>query len=230
MKTNMTRNDVLTKAFKECMSELYSKAQPSADFNDYLKQLKDGKITDDERPYIYQRHYLSDKEAHYIVDKYIDAYRFQNEWISNIDLLLNDLKHGCTVDKYIEDYVDKYGRHIPGYRSYDYRAPLKDRISNILKDAGVMRDDLCEKICGEVFDYIENRKNFYRFDREENQFNCSIFLGSCPTSNKQDVIDYWKSQGKDIKIVDRDERSFWMRDNGYTEEEIKEELADEENT
>lgn len=229
MKTDITRNNIVSQAVKDCMSELYRKAQPPADFNKYLKQLKDSKITDDKRPYIYQRHYLSNEETRYIMDKYISAYRLKNEWISNIDLLIKDLKEGCIVDKYIEEHTDSNGVTSPGYRSYDNRAPLKERISNILKDAGVMRDDLCENICNEVFDYIENRRNFYRFDMEENQFNYTILLGACPTSNKQDVIDYWKSQGKDIEIVDRDERSFWLRDNGYTEEEIKEELNEMDN-
>lgn len=228
MKTNMTRSDILGQALKECMREMYSKAQPPADYDKYVKQVQSGEITD-ERPYIYQRHYLSDKEAHYIVDKYIDTYRFKNEWISNIDLLLKDLKNGCIVDKYIDDYTDSNGNTHPGYRGYDNRAPLKERISDILKQSGTAENGLSEKICEEVFDYIENRRNFYRFDREENQFNYSIFLGSCPTSNKQAVIDYWKSQGKDIEIVDRDERSFWMRDNGYTEEEIEEELNEIDN-
>lgn len=220
-KYNFYRRDILENAVHDCMKELYDKAQPSADYDEYIKQVKDGKITDDTRPYIYQRHYLSNEEAKYIVSKYINAYRLNNDWHSNLDLLVKDLKEGCSVDKYIKEYTDEHGNHHPGYRGYDRRDSLVKRFEDICGD-----EELAEKLSDEVFDYIENRKNFYRFDREAEQFNMTIFLGACPTCNKQDVIDYWKSQGKDVNIVERDPRTFWMIDEGYTEEEIKEELEE----
>ena len=227
-KWNLSRRQLLSNVVHDCMKELFQKAQPSVNIDDYLKQIKEGKITDNTRPYIYQRHYISDAEAKYVVEKYLDAYRMKNEWRSNIDLLIKDLKEGCTVDKYIDEYVDEYGNEHPGHRSYDKREPLEVRISNILANAGVTNDTLAKELSDEVFDYIENRKDFYRFDREEDQFNWSIFLGACPTGNKQEVIDYWKSQGKDINIVERDPRTFWMIDNGYTDREIQEELEEME--
>lgn len=225
-KWNLTRRGLLSNVVHDCMKEMFQKAQPSVNIDDYIKKIKDGEITDDTRPYIYQRHYLSEKEAKYIVGKYLDAYRMRNEWTSNIDLLVKDLREGCTVDKYIDDYTDEYGNHHPGHRGYEKREPLQKRIANILEENAIKDDTIVKALSDEVFNYIENRRDFYRFDREEEQFNWSIFLGACPTSNKEDVIDYWKSQGKDIEIVERDPRTFWYIDNGYTDREIKEELEE----
>lgn len=218
---SITRRKMLSEAIDKCIAEMYLKAQPSVDINDYIEKIKTGEMTDKTQPYVYQRHYLSDEEAKYIANKYIDAYRFNNEWYSNIDLLIKDLKEGCTVDKWIE----RKGNN-PGYKGYEKRKPLKKRFKDILDECNVNDKKVLKKLVDEVFDYIENRKNFYRFDNEENKFNFNVFLGACPTSNKQMVIDYWKEQGKDITIVDRNPDTFWMIDEGYTEEEIKEELGE----
>jgi hypothetical protein len=59
---------------------------------------------------------------------------------------------------------------------------------------------------------ITNCKEFYRFDREEADFSCSVALGASPTSNKETVIEYWKSQGKDIEIIEPNPLLIWERD------------------
>ena len=37
-------------------------------------------------------------------------------------------------------------------------------------------------------------------------------MNSSPTSNKQTVIDYWKSQGKDIEIKDFDIENVYFKE------------------
>ncbi len=221
-KYKLTRSSILEKAIHDCLSEMYKRAQPSADFDDYLKQLEDGVITDETRPYIYERHYLSEEESNYIIEKYRDAYRISNDWVADIDVLLRDLKEGCSVHKYIPAEVDpETGFKTPGYRSYEHRDSLEERLKNILGS-----DEAAKKAAEEVFDYIENRQHYYRFDRELQEFNNSIYLGCAPSTNKEAVQEYWKSQDKDIEIIDRDPRSFWYADEGWTEEEINEELKE----
>jgi hypothetical protein len=51
-------------------------------------------------------------------------------------------------------------------------------------------------------DLIKHYRDFYKFDNGCSKFQQSIYLGCCPTSNKEEVIEYWKSQGKDIEIKD----------------------------
>ncbi len=221
-KWNISRDSVIENVFYDCLKEMYQKAQPSVDIDKYLKQIESGEIADDTRPYIYQRHYLSDEESKYIFEKYCTAYNISSSWVPNLNLLLDDLKKGCTVEKYIPEQVDEDGFRHPGYRGYDKRAPLQERINDIIGDAAV-----AEKVTEEVFDYIENRRDFYIFDRESQQFSNSVFLGAMPTSDKAGVIEYWKNQGVEVDIVDRDPESFWYIDHGYTKKEIKEALDNE---
>ena len=116
----LSREDILTEAYERCMAELYAKAQPAADINDYLNKIKSGEITKAEqnKEPIYYRHYISKKEMEYIVEKYHNAYRLGNEFKDSCDLLLKDMDEQYTVDKYIEEYDDEYGHH-PGHRGYE---------------------------------------------------------------------------------------------------------------
>ena len=68
-------------------------------------------------------------------------------------------------------------------------------------------------------------KEFYRFNREENSFSTSIALGASPTSNPESVKEYWKSQGIDIEIEERNPLLFWERD--YYGDEFEEVMEDE---
>ena len=220
---NKSRRDLLKEAVHDCLKEMYYRAQPSADWDEYLQLGKEGKIGKNEN--VWARHYLSKEYADYILDKYITTYRMNNEWKSNLEFLEKDLKEGCTVDKYIKDKIDKNGHYHPGHRGYDTREPLKDRLRNIVVDVyGVndKLDDAVNRLTDEVFDYIENRKNFYRFDREEDEFKWAVFMFN-PSTNKDEVIKYW---GKNMNIVDIDPRKFWMIDEGWTEKEMEEELSE----
>ena len=76
---------------------------------------------------------------------------------------------------------------------------------NFMKKASLSDSTMSTKqqeITETVLNTITNCKEFYRFDREESDFNCSVALGASPTSNKETVIEYWKSQGKNIEIID----------------------------
>ena len=68
------RQFIINRAWDECMTEMYAKAQPSADFHQILEDVKSGKIKDDPHDPVYNRYYLSYDEFQYILHKYIDAY------------------------------------------------------------------------------------------------------------------------------------------------------------
>ena len=226
---DISRRKIISNAIDACLREMYQKAQPPADIDEYVKKVESGEINDNTRPYIYQRHYLSNKEAKYIADKYLSAYRMNDEWTSNIDLLLSDLKEGCTINKTIPEYTDENGITHPSYRGYDNKAPLNDCLNDILKKHDINDDNLAKALTNEVMLYIKERQEFYRFDNEHTQFTWAVMLGSCPTSNKKDVEEYWESQGKPVNIIEHNPDAFWYVDAGYSDEEIKELLEDEEN-
>ena len=228
IKYSLTREDILTEAYERCMHELYEKAQPSINLDTYLKKIKSGEITKEEQNNdpIYNRHYMSRDEMKYIINKYHEAYRLDNEFKDSCDLLLSDMKKSVPVDKYIEEHDDEYGHH-PGYRGYEDRPPMKERVLDKLHELGFVSDHLDEKAeaLAKLFeDFIIERRDFYMFDRDSQKFDNSVYLGASPTSNKQIVIDYWKKHGKDIEIIDRDPEKLWYIDEGWTDEEIEEEF------
>jgi hypothetical protein len=61
-----------------------------------------------------------------------------------------------------------------------------------------------------VIERIEQCRNFYRHGTEEGEFRATVALvcGS-PTSNKEEVIEYWKSKGVDIEIIDRNTDEYY---------------------
>jgi hypothetical protein len=205
----LTRESILEKAYHDCMKEMYAKAQPSVDYDQLLEDIKIGKINKNER--IYERYYLSKEEFDYILDKYIKAYNIKETWISNIEVLEDYLKNGGTKDKYIEPHTDEYGYH-PGYRGYENVKPIFDQISNMLNTQGIDNSIIEFGITEAIFNTIKACKEFYKFDREQSSFSCSIALGPSPTTNPETVKEYWKSQGVDIDIEIRNPLCFWEQD------------------
>lgn len=214
----LDRKEILERAYHECMVEMYAKAQPSVDFNQLLEDAKSGKISKDEK--VYERYYLSHAEFDHIRKKYIDAYNIKATWKSDIELLEQYLTEGGNRDKYIEAHTDEYGYH-PGYRGYESVKPIGEQIQDILKTE--LGDDYFEvgnKILEAVMNTIKDCKEYYRFDREESDFNYSVGLGPSPCSNKDTVKEYWKEQGIDVDPIEPNPHLIWSKD--YYEDEFEE--------
>lgn len=215
----LDRDTVIKRAIDECYAELYMNAQPKVDFKQLVEDAKAGKIDESETP-VYNRYYLSHDEFKYITDKYIDAFGLRESWTSNIDLLKEYLEKGGSKDKYIKEYTDEHGNYHPGYRSYEDVPPIKESIKDIIAHSenheyfsAEQIDNLANTITKKVLDNIDICQNFYRFDHEGSTFMYNIALGPSPTSNKQTVIDYWKKQGVNIKITDKNPLLLWEMDN-----------------
>ena len=223
----LNREKILNEAIDACLREMYAKAQPSADFDQLVQDIKDGKIDKDEP--IYERYYLSYEEFKYIIDKYKKAYRINEEWKSNIEVLEEYLNKGGIKNKYIPTKIDEDGFKHPGYRGYEDVPPLKEQIRSIMKDfdCSECAQELADEITNKVMETIKNCKDFYKFDREEGDFSCAIALGCSPSQNAENVKKWWKeNKGIDIKIEERIPRLFWYYDEGYTDEELAEEFED----
>ena len=188
----LDRDTIIDEAIDRCLEEMYQKSQPKASYHDYIVKIKRGEINKNEK--IFERHYLCQTQFEYILEKYIKAYRLQNEWKSNIDFLIENLKEG--------GYKVVYKKHRDGtdYKSTEHIAP----IHNIIGEDNTQ----------ELFNYINIVKNFYRFDREEESFKFNICLGCSPTSNPNIVKEYWKSQGIDIEIdtTELSKDDYWELD------------------
>lgn len=185
--------------FEKCLDELYKAAQPSITFDEFIKLSKENPDIP-----IYKHYYLSDNETKYIIDKYAELYRLNSNFKKHCELLINDIINGCHKDKYIKPEDGS-----PGYRGYEKVPPLKEVIG--------------EEAADKVVEFIENRRDYYRFETKEENFKFHIY-NIAPNSNKEEVIKYWESVNKPMeKIVDRDpEYNYERYYLGLSEEEIEE--------
>lgn len=223
----LTREEILNKAFNDCMSEMYEKSQPCADWENLIEEYKAGKIKKNES--FYDRHYLSMDEFLYIRDKYKEAYNIKSHWKDDIEVLEDYLINGGNKDKFIKDWEDEYGHH-PGYRSYEEVLPLKEQILDMMKDfdSSDAAAEVAENIYNKVMETIKNCKDYYKFDREENSFNIHASLGPSPCISAEIVKKWWKDNyNYDIEIEERNPKLFWYRDMGYTDEDLAEEFDSE---
>lgn len=226
----LSREEVLEKAVHDCYKEMYAKAQPSADWDQIIKEFDEGKRGKDER--VYEQHYLSSEEYQYIVDKYIESYGMQTHWKNDIEVLEEYLSNGGSKDKYIPDKYDDEGNLIETHhRGYEKVPPLFEHVKEIICDKydGNIEtaNDVAQKVTDKVMELIATCKDFYRFDREESSFKISCALGASPTSNPEIVKKYWKEKtGEDIQIEERNPKLFWYLDQGYTDEDLAYEFED----
>lgn len=219
----LDRNEILEKAYHECIAEMYAKAQPSADYYQLLEDVKNGKIGKDER--VYERYYLSNEEFKYILNKYKEAYNIKSHWKDDVEVVEKYIEKGGSKNKYIEAHTDKNGNYHPGYRSYEKVKPLKEQLFNVLKEYSLYDENMHNKLYDTVTNIIDTCKNFYKFDREESSFDFSVALGPSPTSCAKSVIQYWAHQGVDIEIKERNPLLLWEMD--YYSENFEEYMRED---
>lgn len=220
----ITEDAVMQCAIHDCMKEMYEKAQPTADWDNLVEEYRQGKIGKDER--IYERHYLSHEEFKYILDKYQRAYRFQNKWREYVDIVRKYLTDGGLKDSYVEEITYQDGSVQPGYRTAEQVPPIKNRIAQLLQNEFHLddADNLSEEITNLILDSVDNCRDFYKFERDENIFSMAVALGASPTSNSNTVKKWWKENyDQDIEIEEHNPLLFWERDEyGDEFEEIME--------
>ena len=191
----ITRKTILGEAIDRCLAEMYEKAQPSANIQEYIDKIKNGELDESVTP-VHDRHFLCRNQFMYILNKYKEAFRCVNEWNSNIEFLVKCLEEGGYRDKWIRNSTDPHD----GYRGAEKTPSLKTILGP-------------EK-AQEVINLINDLCNFYHFDRDEEIFDFNVALGCSPTSNAQVVRDYWKSQGVNIEIDETEltEDEYWEID------------------
>lgn len=203
----LDRDVIIKRAIDECMEEMYQKAQPSASYKELVEKVKTKELFESSEDPMYNRYYLSHEEFEYIKDKYSEAYGFKPHWREDIEVLEEYLKKGGNKDKYIPETMEEDGSTHPGYRSYEKVKPLRTQIQDLIQD-----ENLANKVTDLVFNTIKDCKDYYRFDRTQEIFDFHICLGASPTTNKDTVKKYWESQGKPIKIEDRNPLLLWEID------------------
>lgn len=172
----ITRKEILSEAIRRFERDLYENSLPKVDFDELVRKAKNGE-EDPKHPF-YMQYYLPDEIFKDLLEEYESAYGIRSVWKDNVNTVLEYLKYGGPKLPWKKDEF--------GFKRYERSPKLEEVISK--EDA--------EK----VYELIVNCKDFYKFDSDESTFRFSAFLGSTPTSNKDAVIEYWKSQGVDLEI------------------------------
>ena len=223
----LDRKEILNKAIHDCFKEMYAKAQPSADWDQIIKEFEEGKRNKDEK--VYEQHYLSQEEYTYILEKYLDAYNIRTQWKEDVEIVEEYLNSGGLKDKYIKEHTDKNGDFHPGYRSTEKVPSIKTQILKYLDkhNKSSENEEIAKTLHKIVMKTISECKNFYKFDKEESSFRMTIALGASPCCNAETVKRYWKEKtGEDIVIEERNPKLFWYQDMGYNDEDMVYEFDD----
>ena len=219
----MTKDNVISDAIEKCLKELYTLAVPSITWEKFEKECieysekykkweserKENKELENKSrkecigPAPYEFYFLPREITKDICDSYVHAYKMDNqqELLDTIETLKNYCKEPI-VDKYIDDWTDETGLHHPGYRGYDHPDNLVKEITKILtKYDDSMDSEQGEEIVNKFFEFLDMAGEFFNWNRDLNTFNCSVYLGPSPNSNKEAVIENWKEyRNQDIEI------------------------------
>lgn len=219
----MTKDNVISDAIEKCLKELYTLAVPSVTWEEFEKECieysekykkweferKESKELENKSrkecigPAPYEFYYLPSEIIKDICNSYVYAYELDRH--QNLLDTIETLKNYCkepVVDKYVNDWTDETGFHHPGYRDYDHPDNLVKEITKILtKYDDSMDSEQGEEIVNKFFEFLDMAGEFFNWNRDLNTFNCSVYLGPSPNSNKEAVIENWKEyRNQDIEI------------------------------
>lgn len=233
----ITRNDVIGKAADECMKELYSFVQPSVTWEDFLEENRiyrkreeewnnlpkenKPKMVDYCGPLPCDFYYLPKETLENTVDSYKYAYKLngRQELLDTIEILKKYCKDPIVVDySKEEDGVERKGYK----RTDNLETVLNTFIKPFLKESKhidnlydmVDEINISAELQRKFFNFLDMAGNFFKWDSDLNKFYGAIYLGACPSSNKETVIENWKKyRNTDIEI----DESKYKEDNDWNE-------------
>lgn len=203
------KSQIQNEAIEACLCEMYRCSQPSADYDKLKEEAKEYPEEEKEFP-TFKRYYLSNEQFKYILNKYAKAYHLIPEWKNDIETIKYDFETGC--------YKEEYKKDSYGEMSSEYVAttPLYERI-------GVENTK-------KVLEMIDEIEQYHKRDMDARYFSSAISLGHSPSSNLNEVKEYWKDKGLEIEFEERhcDEDVFYDMDAfGVTSlKELEEHLID----
>lgn len=216
----ISKRDVLSQAIDDCMKELYSLAQPSVTWEDFMEQNEvyvskerewkdlpeEGKPSykDYMCPKPFEFYYLPREVLKNIIDSYVEAYGFNHQ------KELVDIKD--TLIGYCEDPIIEVYKKDRGYnrREYEHQEHIVKQLSSICND-----EELAGKVWDKVKEILNQATDFFNWNSYLNTFYTHTYLGASPNSNKEAVIENWKKyRNTDIEI---DESKYKEEDDDYDE-------------
>lgn len=209
----MTRENVLNQAVDQCMKELYSYAYPKITWEEFVEQNKSYLKKEKEynklskkldfcgylEPKPFEFYYLPKEILKDITDSYIYAYKLDSQ--ENLLTIIDILKDYCK-----NPVVSKWNKkdETESLNTYEHPDNLETQLYDLIPDTGFETSAISENIQNKFFEFLDMAGKFFKWNRELNFFNMSIYLGASPSSNKESVIKNWKKyRNKDIEINDK---------------------------
>ena len=185
-----TYDEVMREAIEDTLEEMYQYSYPKVSWKQRNQELKDGKDVDKD---LIHHHYIPQR-------LYED--------------ILEMAKSNYGYEPFFQDYTEHFADFIlKGGHAKDIDKGGKDDY----KDYQSIKEEIGEESFAVLEKRIEAYKRTYRFDRKRWSFAFTV-MNYSPCTNKQVVLDYWKSQGIDLQIPDDDKiiSRYW---DGEDEEE-----------
>lgn len=240
----MKRETLLEEAIERCMKELYSYAQPSVSWDDFMLQNKEYM-----EKYRQWESYMRSKRNN---DKYWQEWKqihpdWENKTLDEcIGLRPYEFYYlpkevmKTICDSYVDAYeldkqknledikdvligyckepiVDTWIEEIEdghGYRGYKHPESLENELKKLVGD------EKGAEAWNLMAKYLNMATDFYSWNRELNIFNGNVYLGGSPHSVKETVIKNWKEyRGKDIEIDEERYKNFHDKYYGWYDEE-----------
>lgn len=169
----VTRDKIIKEASFNLLKELYMRAQPPVNIEEYIEKYKTGEFTKKDR--CYEWHYLPAEVETQIIEDYLEAYGANDQFKKWTDFLLDNFKNGG---------------HRTAYKDIFGTGEL-DRTS---EETETLPELIGEENAEKVYKLIEDFRYFYRTNMDEHSIRCVVFQG--PTSNPETVKEKWGSNFK----------------------------------
>jgi hypothetical protein len=181
-----TYNEVMREAIEDTLEEMYQYSYPKISWKQRNQELKDGKDIDKD---LISHHYIPQR-------LYED--------------ILEMAKSNYSYEPFFQDYTEHFADFIlKGGHAKDIDKGGKDDY----KDYQSIKEEIGEEAFAILEKRIEAYKRTYRFDHRRWSFAFTV-MNYSPCTNRQAVIDYWKSQGVDLQMPDDDKiiSNYWDGD------------------
>jgi hypothetical protein len=167
-----TYEEAMWSAVEDTLEEMYQYSYPKVSWKQRMQDAKEGKDVDKD---LIHHHYIPQR-------LYED--------------ILEMAKVNYSYEPFFQDYIEHFADFlIKGGHGKDLEKGGKDDY----KDYTSIKEEIGEEAFTILEKRIEVYKSTYRFDHRRWSFVFSV-MNYSPTTNRQAVIDYWKSQGVNLDI------------------------------
>ena len=165
-------DEVMWQAIEDTLEEMYQNAYPPVSWKQRMQDAKEGKDVDKD---LISHHYLPQ---------------------SLYEEILQMAEHNYSYEKFFDDYTEHFSDFLlKGGHAHDIDKGGRDDY----KDYSSLKEDIGEEAFAILEKRIKEYKRTFKFDWQRWKFNFTV-MNYSPNSNRQAVVDYWKSQGVDLHI------------------------------